>query len=315
MVLWSRSMDTMFEPFEESAIPPGLVLRPVRGSTTVLSPSASGMRKPDPVAAPRPRRVRRVSSLVLTAIVSAAVASGATAVAVGVTAHASARSAPGVAPTVPVVTNLPDVIAAADRSVVTVTTKLSFGGKHGFGVTGSAVGSGIVLTRSGYILTNRHVIEGATRISVALPDGSTHHATLVKTSSTADLALIKIGAPGLTAATLGNSQQLAVGEPAIAIGDPLGQYPESASLGIVSGLDRSVDVQDQVTGATVTLSGLIQTDAAINEGNSGGPLLDASGAVIGVSTATAANAQGLGFATPIADAADLLAAASASSAG
>jgi serine protease Do len=300
-------MDTMFEPFEESTIiPPGLVLQPVGRPTTTFAGRASSTE-----SAPS-KRTRGVSGLVLTAVISAVVASAATAAAIGATAHAAARVAAGAGPTVPAVANLPDLIAAAQPSVVTITTKISLGGRNSFGGTASAVGSGIVLTRNGYILTNRHVIEGATKITVTMPDGSTQKATLVKTSTNADLALIKIVAHGLTAATLGDSQQVAVGDPAIAIGDPLGQFPESASLGIISGLDRSVDVQDQLSGSSVTLSGLIQTDAAINEGNSGGPLLDSSGAVIGVSTATAANSQGLGFATPIADAADLIAAAGAS---
>jgi S1-C subfamily serine protease len=303
-------MDSTLAHLDEPAIAPELVLRPVENRVIALNPSVWGGRSAADIAAPQRRRGPRVPSLVLTAVVSAAIASGATAAAIGMTARAASKGAPAAAPTVPVVANLPDVIAAADRSVVTITTKV-----RAPGIAARAVGSGIVLTPKGYILTNRHVIEGATTISVTLPDGSSQRATVVQTSNTADLALIKVKAAGLTAAALGDSGQVVVGDAAIAIGDPLGQFPDSASLGIVSGLDRSVDVQDQLTGASVTLTGMIQTDAAINEGNSGGPLLDASGAVIGVSTATAANAQGLGFATPIADAASLISAAQGANGG
>jgi serine protease Do len=97
-----------------------------------------------------------------------------------------------------------------------------------------------------------------------------------------------------------------VGETAIAIGSPLGTYTETVTRGIVSGLGRTITVQDDATGRPTTLNGLIQTDAAINPGNSGGPLLDATGAVIGINTAVSTTAQGLGFAIPIADAASLI---------
>jgi S1-C subfamily serine protease len=168
------------------------------------------------------------------------------------------------------------------------------------------VGSGIIVSTDGYILTNRHVIEGARTLQVELDTTETYPAELVKVSDTTDLALIKIDAPNLVAATIGDPSGIQVGETAIAIGSPLGTYTETVTRGIVSGLGRTIQVQDEQTGRPVTLDGLIQTDAAINPGNSGGPLLDASGAVIGVNTAVASTAQGLGFAIPINEAADLL---------
>jgi len=168
------------------------------------------------------------------------------------------------------------------------------------------VGSGIILTANGYILTNRHVVEGSTSLTVELETGETFPAQLVEQSTSNDLALVKIDARGLAAARIGDSSALEVGQTAVAIGSPLGTYTETVTRGIVSGLGRQVTVRDDATGQPATLRGLIQTDAAINPGNSGGPLLDASGAVIGINTAVATAAQGLGFAIPIGDASSLI---------
>jgi serine protease Do len=199
------------------------------------------------------------------------------------------------------------VVAAAKASVVTITANgVSAGGFSPFSVPTTGVGSGVILTANGYILTNRHVVEGSQSLSVTLADGREFPATLIRTSSTTDLALVKIGATGLAAATIGNSGAAQVGQVAIAIGSPLGTYTETVTKGIVSGLNRDVTVTDESTRSQVTLHGLIQTDAAINPGNSGGPLLDGTGAVIGINTAVAASSEGLGFAIPISAAADLI---------
>jgi serine protease Do len=205
--------------------------------------------------------------------------------------------------------DLTSVVATARESIVTVTVKLGNGR-----VSATGVGSGIILTSNGYILTNRHVVEGAQSLSVKLLDGTTYDATVIKISDTTDLALIKVSASGLHAAKLGNSDQLQVGETALAIGSPLGTYTETVTRGIVSATGRDITVRDDLTGQPTTLSNLIQTDAAVNEGNSGGPLLDASGDVIGVNTATAENGQGLGFAIPINAAQSLVSMAQSSAA-
>jgi len=156
-------------------------------------------------------------------------------------------------------------------------------------------------------------VEGATSLTVTLLDGSEYPATVVKLSSTQDLALVKVDATGLSPAKLGDYSKVVVGETAIAIGSPLGTFTETVTKGIVSALDRQITVRDEQTGAPVTLTGLIQTDAAINPGNSGGPLLNGAGEVIGVNTATASTAEGLGFAIPIDKAADLIAQAKSAS--
>jgi serine protease Do len=172
----------------------------------------------------------------------------------------------------------------------------------------SGVGSGVILTSDGFILTNRHVVAQA--LTVATSDGRELEARLVRVSEDTDLALIKVEASGLPAASIGDSTSLEVGEPAIAIGSPLGTYTETVTLGIVSGLDREITVTDEQTRRQTTLEGLIQTDAAINPGNSGGPLLDGAGDVIGINTAVATSAEGLGFAIPIDAAGELIGLAS-----
>jgi S1-C subfamily serine protease len=197
------------------------------------------------------------------------------------------------------------VVAAARKSVVTITAD-GTASNGPFAVPTSGVGSGVVLTTDGYILTNRHVVENADTLSVALWDGRELAATLVRISDTTDLALIKVAATDLDAAEIGDSAALAVGQTAIAIGSPLGTYTETVTRGIVSGLDREITVTDQQTRRQTTLKGLIQTDAAINPGNSGGPLLDSAGKVIGLNTAVATSAEGLGFAIPIGAASDLI---------
>jgi serine protease Do len=199
------------------------------------------------------------------------------------------------------------VVAAARPSVVTITSSgLSVRGMSPFAVPATGVGSGVILSATGYILTNKHVVEGSSSLTVALSDGSEYAATLVKELPDNDLALIKIEATGLVPATIGDSSSLQAGETAIAIGSPLGTYTETVTKGIISATGRDITVTDDQTGRPTQLHDLIQTDAAINPGNSGGPLLDASGAVVGISTAVAGNAEGLGFAIPINAASELI---------
>jgi S1-C subfamily serine protease len=211
--------------------------------------------------------------------------------------------------------DITDVVAAARESVVTITADgVSQGRLSPFQVPTSGVGSGVVLTSTGYILTNRHVVEDSQSLTVAFSDGSELPAEIVRLSDETDLALIKVDGTGLQAATIGDSNAIAVGQTAIAIGSPLGSYTETVTRGIVSGLDRDITVTDQATRRQTTLRGLIQTDAAINPGNSGGPLLDGAGNVIGINTAIAADAEGLGFSIPISAADSLISLAATGSA-
>jgi serine protease Do len=204
--------------------------------------------------------------------------------------------------------DLTDVVASVRDSVVTITSEGVSSRGLGFQqIPSTGVGSGIVLTADGYILTNRHVVEDSESLTVELADGRQFDASIVAISDDEDLALIKVDATGLSPAVIGDSDALEVGQTAIAIGSPLGTFTETVTRGIISGTGRTITVADETTGRPVTMTNLLQTDAAINPGNSGGPLLDATGAVIGVNTAVSAEAEGLGFAIPISAAAPLIA--------
>ena len=192
-----------------------------------------------------------------------------------------------------------EVYANSVDSVVAIlaTTNMNVFGQ----VTSSAAsGSGFILSEDGYILTNCHVIEGSDEIQVSLYDGSTYKATLVGEDSTNDVALLKIDAKGLKAVSIGDSDQLKVGEQVAAIGNPLGELTYSMTVGYVSALDRTINTDGKPIN-------MLQTDAAINPGNSGGPLLDMDGNVIGITTAKYASdeIEGLGFAIPINDAMEI----------
>jgi serine protease Do len=156
------------------------------------------------------------------------------------------------------------------------------------------VGSGIIYDSSGWILTNHHVVNGADSLTVETKDGKTFAGTVYGIDTLTDLAIVKVDATGLPAASLGSSDGLKVGQLVVAVGSPLGTYSFSVTSGIVSGKGRSI----VVTGGSV-ISNLIQTDAAINPGNSGGPLADAAGNVVGINTAIADGSMGIGFAIPI----------------
>ena len=155
-------------------------------------------------------------------------------------------------------------------------------------------GSGVIITSDGYIVTNNHVVEGGQNIRVCLQDGSEYEATLIGTDSYSDLAVIKIDATGLPAATLGTSSNMTVGDPVFAIGNPLGVLSSSVSQGIISGLARTINVD----GHNMTL---MQTDAAVNPGNSGGGLFNANGELIGIVNAKSygLDVEGIGFAIPM----------------
>jgi len=179
--------------------------------------------------------------------------------------------------------------AKAIPSVVTITTDAG----RGFRST-TGVGSGFLFDSRGWILTNGHVVDGASSITVTLADGRQLPGKLYGIASSTDLAVVKVEATGLPAAAIGDSHGLVLGQTVIAIGSPLGEYPDSVTTGVVSGLNRSINIR-----GSGSLDGLIQTDAAINPGNSGGPLLDTAGRVVGVDTATSGGAQGISFAIPI----------------
>lgn len=188
-----------------------------------------------------------------------------------------------------------DVASAVADSVVEITTEVvSTNGFMGQYISQGA-GSGVIFTADGYIMTNHHVIEGAQSVTVTLRNGESYSAQVVGDDSQTDLALLKIDATGLTPAVLAaDSDNLKVGQTAIAIGNPLGQLGGTVTSGIVSALDREIEIDGE------TMS-LLQTSAAINPGNSGGGLFDDSGSLIGIVNAKSSGSdiEGLGFAIPI----------------
>jgi serine protease Do len=190
---------------------------------------------------------------------------------------------------------VPALVIRVLPAVVSITTRQIERDQFDEPVVTPGLGSGIIVDRRGYILTNDHVVEGVEQIKVALADERTFRATLVGRDPFTDLAVLKIEGPNLPVATLGDSDRLAIGETVVAIGNPLWiQGGASVTTGVVSGLGRSTEQE-----GLPVLHNLIQTDAAINPGNSGGPLLDLAGRVIGINTAVIASAHGIGFAIPI----------------
>lgn len=172
-----------------------------------------------------------------------------------------------------------------------------------------SAGTGFIISSEGLIVTNRHVVpEGTTSVSITMSDGTRFKNVEVvgRTSSGSplDVAFLKINDLGdkkLTPVTLGNSAKVQVGDKVVAIGNALGQFQNTVTSGIISGYGRDVTASDQTGSSAENLTDLFQTDAAINEGNSGGPLVNLSGQVIGINTAVAGNAQNIGFAIPIND--------------
>lgn len=191
----------------------------------------------------------------------------------------------------------PEIYATYVGSTVGITTEITTTNVWGQPVSQAAAGSGFVITSDGYILTNYHVIEDADSIQVAFVDGTTYDATLVGGESENDIAVLKIDATGLDAAELGSSDSLYVGDTVYAVGNPLGELSYSMTSGMVSATDRLITTEE----GTMTM---FQIDAAVNEGNSGGPVYNTSGQVVGVVTAKSNEdgTEGLGFAIPIDDA-------------
>lgn len=189
------------------------------------------------------------------------------------------------------------------NSTVGITTAVTTN-YWGYQTTSAASGSGFIITEDGYILTNHHVIEDSTAITVSLYDGTTYEATLIGYDKSNDIAVIKVDAENLTPVVIGNSEKMYVGDSVVAIGNPLGELTFSLSMGVISAMDRQVTM---ATGATMNL---LQTDCTINSGNSGGALFNLYGEVVGITNAKYSNngnsaqasIENIGFAIPIEDA-------------
>lgn len=205
--------------------------------------------------------------------------------------------------------SIADVAEKVSKSVVSIITSTKVMNYFGQSYDSSAAGTGIIATSDGYIVTNKHVINGATKVTVILDDGTTYKdVEVVTTDPLNDVAFLKIkDVSDLNAATLGDSKTIHVGQQVIAIGNALGEYQNTVTSGIISGTGRSVTASDGSGQNSETLTDMIQTDAAINSGNSGGPLVNAAGEVIGINTATSTSAENMGFAIPISSVKGMLA--------
>nr|MDQ3553453.1 trypsin-like peptidase domain-containing protein [Chloroflexota bacterium] len=266
-----------------------------------------------PPQQPRPpRRGPAVAGIVLVSLLSAALAAGGTFALL----EGSGRLDPPAPPAQPAAqlttTEAPleqnvrvneqsavtDAATEVSPAVVTITSSEAPDDLTTLPQTG--VGSGIIYDDAGWILTNRHVVCGADDLLIRLLDGREFPGRTYGIDTLTDLAIVRIQGPDLPVAELGDSNGLRPGQMAIAIGSPLGTFTNSVTAGVVSAMGREITVDDSCAeGEVRRLNSLIQTDAAINPGNSGGALLDSTGRVIGVNTAVAGDAQGIGFAIPI----------------
>ena len=284
---WARDWDAAVAPTPERWYEPAPVTQPVTPNVTR-------------------RRGSRAGSLAAVSLLSAVLASGGTVLALSATGNLD-RPAPVVTTAQGTTVGAPqpvtidessatiNVAAKVSPAVVRITvTGSSDAGNLGV-IPETGVGSGVIFDSNGWILTNRHVVQGGQTFDVELKDGRVLSGTVYGIDTLTDLAIVKVDATDLPTAAIGESDALEVGQLVVAIGSPLGTYSNSVTSGIVSAKGRTITTD----GSTKPLTNLIQTDAAINPGNSGGPLLDADGNVVGINTAIASNSNGIGFAIPI----------------
>ena len=185
-----------------------------------------------------------------------------------------------------------EVVEKASPAVVSITAQQSV-------FEDNSIGTGFIVESDGLILTNKHVVAaGNARYRVILKDGTDYEVQEIHRDPFADLAILKIDASGLPTAVLGDSSNLKVGQTAIAIGNALGKFSNTVTVGVISGIGRGVTASSGF-GRSEVLDDVIQTDAALNPGNSGGPLLNLSGEVVGINVATTTGAENIGFSIPI----------------
>jgi S1-C subfamily serine protease len=195
-----------------------------------------------------------------------------------------------------------DVVENSTKSVVSIAvTQMSFSTEQGVVDESSNIGTGFIVDSNGIIVTNQHVVSDSNAdYKVITSDGDEYEVVDIQRDDNNDIAVLKIDATDLTPLTLGNSDAIVVGQTVIAIGTPLGEYVGSVTTGIISGLDRDVSASTSWFGSSAkTYENVIQTDAAVNPGNSGGPLLNTSGEVVGINFATTSGADNISFALPI----------------
>ncbi|MBR2726200.1 trypsin-like peptidase domain-containing protein [Candidatus Saccharibacteria bacterium] len=205
--------------------------------------------------------------------------------------------------------SIASVADAVSKGVVSIVTEMKSTDVFGQTYASGAAGTGMIATADGYIITNKHVVSGASTVTIVLDDGTTYkNVKVVATDPLNDVAYLKIDdATNLPVVKLGNSNTVSVGEQVIAIGNALGEYQNTVTSGIISGTGRTLTATDESGSMSENLSGMLQTDAAINGGNSGGPLVNAAAEVIGINTAYSSSAENMGFAIPISSVKGMLA--------
>jgi S1-C subfamily serine protease len=288
--------------------------RPERPDQGITGGWSAGTEQPSGDAGPprQPSGTKGIGSVLVVAVVAAAFASGGTyglllaggqldrRVPINDLIAQQAAAQPATAPDVIRIVEIEQnaIIAAVEQvspAVVTITPR---GVSNGFSFP-EGVASGVIYDPDGWIITNRHVVCGADSLSVQLANGQQYEGVIHGLDTLTDLAIVKIEGAGLPSVKIGNSDTLRVGQLAVAIGSPLGTFTNSVTTGVVSAKGRHIVVTDACDGRLETLRNLIQTDAAINPGNSGGALVDSGGELIGINTAIAGDAEGIGFAIPI----------------
>jgi putative serine protease PepD len=292
----------------DAPVPQSPPLAPPTGDfsrTVTFEPPLAPPAPPSAISAgpaPAPRRRGTIRAGLVGGLVGAVVAGGVAFGTVKATDHDAAAKpvpAPAVVASAAALNGNFDVHGVLDK-VGNAVVAIEVGQQRGQNIYGTGAGSGFIISDDGYVITNNHVVDGADAITVKFADGTTEDATLVGTSPTHDVAVVKIkDIHGATPLKLADTANLRVGDDVLAIGNALdlGDSP-TVTLGIVSAKGRSIDTQSE-NGATEHLEGLIQTDAAINPGNSGGPLVNANAEVVGINSAGVQGANNIGFAIDI----------------
>lgn len=206
--------------------------------------------------------------------------------------------------------NLPSVVTVGIDTVINVAPSIEFDPNNPFSLpivkpgqrqnVKQNIGSGFIITGDGLVVTNKHVVEDATaKYKIITSNGNKYDVISIYRDSNNDVAILKINAMGLRPLALGDSSALELGQTVIAIGTPLGEYQNTVTTGVISGLNRGIIAGSPLDGSQENINGVIQTDAPINPGNSGGPLLNIDGQVIGIDTAIVQGGQNIGFAIPV----------------
>ncbi len=263
---------------------------------------------PTPTPTPKKQQPRNPLAIIIASMFSVLVLVGAGILGgLYIERHFSPSATPSLTATedgnIPVTDEESSIASVAEKvgpSVVSIVTETRSRSLYG-PTSGQAAGTGIIVSKDGYVMTNNHVIEGATSVSVVDSTGELYdNVKIIGRDPLNDIAFLKVSSnKDFTPAVLGNSATLRTGQQVVAIGNALGQYSHTVTSGIISGTGRPVTASSTASGNTESLTDLIQTDASINHGNSGGPLVNMAGQIIGINTAIAEDANGIGFAIPV----------------